>query len=150
MEIEIASECDQPDPVVLERLLKRDMMIETWRNKRMVREMVVEIMSMIPERAAENMAKMMPLKKAKAMDRMMISRLVSGMVDETQGRSVAGTVMKEVLEVAWWRAGVNKAWRIIEGDRRMQKLIEWRIDSQKMEERLVLESIRKEERLKMV
>ena len=58
--------------------------------------------------------------------------------------------MKEVLEIAWWRAGVNKAWRIIEGDRRMQKLIEWRIDSQKMEERLLLESMRKEERLEMV
>ena len=32
----------------------------------------------------------------------------------------------------------------------MQKLIEWRIDSQKMEARLLLESIRKEERLEML
>ena len=125
-------------------------MIETWRSKRMIREMVVEIVRKIPEKAADNKAKMIALKKTKAMDRMMISRLVSGMVDEIQGQSVAGAVMKEVLEIASWRAGVNKAWRIIEGDRRMQKLIEWRIDSQKMEERLVLESIRKEERLEMV
>ena len=150
MEIEIASECGQQNPVVLERLLKRDMMIETWRSKRMIREMVVEIVRMIPRKSAENKVKMIALKKAKAMDRMMISRLVSGMVDEIQGQSVAGAVIKEVLEIAWWRAGVNKVWRIIEGDRRMQKLIEWRIDSQKMEERLVLESIRKEERLEMV
>ena len=133
--------------MVLERLLKRDMMMETWKSKKMIRETVMVLISMIPEIASENVANMIALKKAKAMDRMMISRLVLGMVDETQGRSVAGAVMKEVLEVAWWRAVVNKAWRIIEGDRRMQKLIEWRIDSQKMEERLLLESIRKEERL---
>ena len=48
MEIEIACECGQQDPVVQERLLKRDMMIETWRSKRMIREMVVEIVRMIP------------------------------------------------------------------------------------------------------
>ena len=76
------------------------------------------------------------------MDRMTISRLVSEMVDEVRGLSVARAVMKEVLEIAWWRAGVNKAWSIIEGDRRMQKLIEWRIDSQRMEERLLLESMK--------
>ena len=33
------------------------------------------------------------------MDRMTISRLVSEMVDEVQGQSVARTVMKEVLEM---------------------------------------------------
>ena len=113
-------------------------MIETWRNKRMV----VEIVGMIPERVAENRTKLIALKKAKAMDRMTISRLVSEMLDEVQGLSVARAVMKEVLEIAWWRAGVNKAWSIIEGDRRMQKLIEWRIDSQRMEERLLLESMK--------
>ena len=57
-------------------------MIETWRSKRMIREMVVEIVRMIPRKSAENKVKMIALKKAKAMDRMMISRLVSGMVDE--------------------------------------------------------------------
>ena len=45
------------------------------------------------------------------------------------------------------RAGVNKAWAIIEGDKRVQRLIEWRIHNQKMEERVLLESIRNEERL---
>ena len=35
----------------------------------------------------------------------------------------------------------------MEGDRRIQRLIEWRMDNQRMVERIVLESIRREERL---
>jgi hypothetical protein len=41
------------------------------------------------------------------------------------------------------RAGVNKAGAIIEGDKRV---IEWRIHNQKMEERVLLGSIRNEKR----
>ena len=47
-------------------------------------------------------------------------------------------------------AGVNQAWAIIEGDRRIHRLIEWRIDNQRMDERVVLELIRKEDRLEKV
>ena len=35
----------------------------------------------------------------------------------------------------------------MEGDRRIQRLIEWRMDNQRMVERIVLESIRREDRL---
>ena len=49
MEVEIASECGQQDSVVLERLLRRDMMMETWINKKMIREMLVEMVGMVPE-----------------------------------------------------------------------------------------------------
>ena len=38
----------------------------------------------------------------------------------------------------------------MEGDRRIQRLIEWRMDNQRMDERVVLESNRKEERLEKV
>ena len=47
------------------------------------------------------------------------------------------------------RAGVSKAWAVVEGDKRVQRLIEWRIHNQKMEERVLLESIRNEERLEI-
>ena len=46
-----------------------------------------------------------------------------------------------------WRAGVNEVWATLECDKKMQRLIEWRIDSQRMDERLLLESIEKEERI---
>ena len=36
------------------------------------------------------------------------------------------------------------------GDRRIQRIIEWRMDNQRMDERITLESIRKEERLERV
>ena len=38
----------------------------------------------------------------------------------------------------------------MEGDRRIQRLIEWRMDNQRMDERVVLEFIRKEERLEKI
>ena len=38
----------------------------------------------------------------------------------------------------------------MEGDKRMQRLVGWRIESQRMDERLLLESIEKEERLERV
>ena len=73
--------------------------------------------------------------------------MVADLVCQVPGVSVATAIMKEVLEMAWWRAGVNQAWAIIKGDRRIQRQIEWRMDNQRMDERVVLESIRKEERL---
>ena len=48
--------------------------------------------------------------------------------------------------MAWWRAGVNQAWAIMEGERRIQRLIECSLDNQRMDEMIVLESISKEER----
>jgi hypothetical protein len=58
--------------------------------------------------------------------------------------------MEEVLSMTVWRAGVNEVWANLEGDKRMQRLIEWRIESQRMDERLLLESIEKEERRERV
>ena len=65
----------------------------------MIRESVVEMLGMTPEMAAESRTRMLALKKAKAMDSMMISGLVSEMVDEVPGLSVAGAVVKDVLEM---------------------------------------------------
>ena len=35
--------------------------------------------------------------------------LVSGMVVEVQGRSLARAVVKDVLEITWWRGGLESA-----------------------------------------
>ena len=150
MEIEISEECNQPNPMMIERLLKRDRLLEVWNGRRIVKELIVEMVGMVPELAAENMYKMMTNKKARAVDRKMIGDLVSEMTMEVPGVSVATNIMREVLEMACWRARVNQVWAIMEGDRRIQRLIEWRMDNQRMDERITLESIRKEERLERV
>ena len=150
MEIEISEECNQPNPMMIERLLKRDRLLEVWNGRRIVKELIVEMVGMVPELAAENMYKMMANKKARAVDRKMIGDLVSEMTMEVPGVSGATNIMREVLEMACWRARVNQVWAIMEGDRRIQRLIEWRMDNQRMDERITLESIRKEERLERV
>ena len=81
---------------------------------------------------------MMANKKARAVDRKMIGDLVSEMTMEVPGVSVATNIMREVLEMACWRARVNQVWAIMEGDRRIQRLIEWRMDNQRMDERITV------------
>ena len=73
----------------------------------MIREMLVGMVGMVPEMAAESRTKMIALKKARVMDRMMISGLVSEMVVEVQGRSLARAVVKDLLEIIWWRGGLE-------------------------------------------
>ena len=138
MEIEISEECNQPNPMMTERLLKRDRLLEVWNGRRIVKELIVEMVGMVPELAAENMYKMMTNKKARAVDRKMIGDLVSEMTMEVPGVSVATNIMREVLEMACWRARVNQVWAIMEGDRRIQRLIEWRMDNQRMDERITV------------
>ena len=64
--------------------------------------------------------------------------------------AAAMSIMEEVLGMTVWRTGVNEVWAIMEGDKRMQRLVGWRMESQRMDERLLLESIEKEERLERV
>ena len=53
---------------------------------------------------------------------------------EIPGRAVAGSVMEEVMEIAWWRINLNKVWKILAGDKKLQKVISCRMDFQRMEE----------------
>lgn len=149
-EMEIEAEIAQDEPIVLERIMRRDALVESWRGKRMARELVNELVDVTPEIASENIAKMVAAKRARAEGRMMITSLVADIVCKVTGVSVATAIMTEVVEMALWRAGVNQAWAIMEGDRRVQRLIQWRMDNQRMDERVVLESIERDERLERV
>jgi hypothetical protein len=64
---------------VLDRLLRRDRMMEAWSGRRM-----------------------MANKKARALDRRMIDDLVSEMKKEVPGRSVDIGITNEVIEMACW------------------------------------------------
>ena len=75
---------------------------------------------------------------------------MSGLVDRIPAMAAAMSIMEEVLGMTVWRTGVNDVWAIMEGDKRMQRLVGWRMESQRMDERLLLESIEKEERLERV
>ena len=154
MEIEIEVESNQPSIMVLERRQKRDKQMESWWSRKMCREIVMglvrdvpgcAVMEMILTRVAQQIRKEDSRRQAEG--RLLVARLMSNLVDVIPGVSATNSILEEVLSMTVWRAGVNEVWATLEGDKRMQRLIEWRIDSQRMDERLLLESIEKEERI---
>ena len=75
------------------------------------------------------------------------ARASRGVKDGTDDGVWDAAVMDDVPAMAW-RIRINEVWSILEKDRRMQRLIEWRMDNQRFDDRVLLESVMKEERLK--
>jgi hypothetical protein len=154
MEIEIEFESNKPNSKVLERRLKRDEQMESWWSTKMCREILLGLIRDVPgsalvdeilNRVAQQSRKNVSRRQAE--ERLLVRRLVSGLADSIPGLSATNSIMEEVLGMTVWRAGVNEVRANLEGDKRMQRLIEWRIYALRMDERLLLESIEKEERL---
>ena len=49
--------------------------------------------------------------------------------------------------MVWWRMNLKVAWNILAVDRKLQRVITWRMENQSMEEMWLMEALRKEERL---
>ena len=78
--MEIEAEIEQDEAIVVERILRRDALVESWRCRRMARELVNEVVGMKTEIARNNIAKMIAAKRARANGRKMITSLVAGLV----------------------------------------------------------------------
>ena len=157
MKIEIERESNQPSSLVLERRHKKDEQLESCWSRRMCREMVLDLvredpgsamLNQILDRVAQRARKNDSRKQAEG--RLKVGGLVSGLVDRIPGVAATRSIIEEVLDMTVWRAGVNEVWAIMEGNTRMQRLVGWRMEAQRMDERLLLESIEKEERLERV
>ena len=98
---EIVMEADQANPEMIERMAKRDRQQEAWRCRRMIKEMVHNLIESVP------------------------------------ALSSTMNVLDVVLETALLRVKVNAAWRILEDDRRVQRIMTWRMDIQKQDEQLL-------------
>jgi hypothetical protein len=123
----------------------------------MCREVVLEVLRDVPGTAMMNQILDKVAQQARinasrrqAERRLEVSSLVSRLVDRIPAVSAAMSIMEEVIGMTVWRTGVNEVWAIMEGDKRMQRLVGWRMESQRMDERLLLESIEKEARLERV
>ena len=77
----------------------------------------------------------------------MITKLLGDMVRNILGTSVVRGVVEEVVEMACWRIGLKAVWSILVYDRRMQRMVIWRMETHKMEKKFLMESMWKEERL---
>ena len=75
---------------------------------------------------------------------------MNDLVMEVPGRAVAGTILDEILEMVGWRVSLKLAWSILSEDRKLQRVITWRIENQRLEEMWLTEAMRKEERLQEV
>ena len=73
----------------------------------------------------------------------MVTKLLEYVVRNNPGTSVLRGVVEEVLEMAWWRMGLNAVWSILVYNKRM---VLWRVESQRMEEKFLMECMKKEEK----
>ena len=76
-----------------------------------------------------------------------VTKLLEDVVRNIPGTSVVRGVMEDVLEMAWLRLGLNTVWSVLVDNRRMQRMVLWRMESQRMEEKFLMECMMKEERL---
>ena len=74
--------------------------------------------------------------------------ILEELVSEIPGRAVAGNILDEMLEMMNWRVSLKIAWSILESDKKLQRMITWRIENQRLEEIWLAEAMKKEERLK--
>ena len=77
----------------------------------------------------------------------MVTKLLEDVVRNIPGTSVVRQVMEDVLEMAWWRMKLNAVWSVLVDNKKMQRMVLWRVESQRMEEQFLMECMMKEERL---
>ena len=73
--------------------------------------------------------------------------IINELVREITGRVVAINISDEILEMTGWRVNLKMAWSILAEDRKLQRMIIWRIENQRLEEMWLSEAMKKEERL---
>ena len=78
------------------------------------------------------------------------NEIINEIVMEIPGRAVAINIFEEILEMIGWRVNLNMAWSILEEDRKLQRMIIWRIENQWFEEEWLAEAMKKEDRLQEV
>ena len=78
------------------------------------------------------------------------NEIINEIVMEIPGRAVAINIFEEILEMIGWRVNLNMAWSILEEDRKLQRMIIWRIENQRLEEVWLAEAMKKEDRLQEV
>ena len=110
MKMEIEVESNQPSITVLERRLKRDGQKESWWSTKMCRELVLGLIGDVPgsamadvilNRVAQQVRRNDSRRQAEG--RLLVGRLLSGLVDGIPGLSATTPIMDMMV----WRAGVN-------------------------------------------
>ena len=126
---------------------KPSLVVPTTATQAEVVEMEISVEAAQPDPETIERRMRRDAKKEAWMVKEMINKLLGDVVRNIPGTSVVRGVIKEVVEMAWWRIGLNTVWSVLVNDRRMQRMVSWRMESQKMEEKFLMESMLREERL---
>jgi hypothetical protein len=126
---------------------KPSLVVPTTATQAEVVEMEISVEAAQPDPETIERRMRRDAKKEAWMVKEMINKLLGDVVRNIPGTSVVRGVIKEVVEMAWWRIGLNTVWSVLVNDRRMQRMVSWRMETQKMEEKFLMESMLREERL---
>ena len=69
------------------------------------------------------------------------------LLDRVRAREAVTGIMDEIVDKAWWKFRVENVWNIIRNEKDIQKVMIWRIDNQRQEERLMVNFRSRQERL---
>ena len=69
------------------------------------------------------------------------------LMDRVVAREAVTGIMDEMMDKAWWRFRVEDVWNTIRYEKEIQKVIIWRIENRRQEERLMVNFTRRQERI---
>ena len=71
------------------------------------------------------------------------------LMDRVKTREVVTGITDEMMDKAWWRFRVEDVWNTIRYEKDIQKVIIWRIENRRQEERLMVNFTRRQERIQL-
>ena len=84
----------------------------------------------------------------------LVTSILRELAGDVPGISSASSVVMEVVDMAWirlekiwWTSLVEDTWQIISNNQDLQRVIQWRMNNQRQEEKLLLNSIKRLERI---
>ena len=69
------------------------------------------------------------------------------MVRREEARKEVTKLLDVVLETAWWRYSVEEVWNKLEYNKELQRIIQWRIGNQRLDERMMIAFQDRQERI---
>ena len=108
-------------------------MKEKEENHDLIKEMVTKLICDTPEIAEERRKKTMLKKRERALDRMMIGRLVRELAENTPRNSEITGVLESVMETVMVNHYMNVLWDILENNQNLQNWIKMKMRSQELE-----------------
>ena len=129
-------ESGMKDTAALQRQMVVSQQDKIWRNARMVTALLKDLVNEVPGRGV-----------AMSTVNLLVDSTWGKLLDRVRAREAVTGIMDEMVDKAWWKFRVENVWNIIRNEKDIQKVMIWRIDNQRQEERLMVNFRSRQERL---